>query len=80
MPRSVQAELLSNLSLMLRAGVSLTTALEEAAESTETLDIAGDFNDMITSIQGGETFSEAANKYRHIFPKTVVYLKRIMSI
>jgi type II secretory pathway component PulF len=75
--RSSQAEVLSNISLMLRSGVPLTTALEETAISSEVPEVAGNFNDMIISIQGGATFSEAADKYRHIFPKTVIYLIRI---
>jgi len=75
--RSFQAEVLSNISLMLRSGVPLTTALEETAVSSEVPEVASDFNDMITSIQGGATFSDAADKYRRIFPETVIYLIRI---
>jgi type II secretory pathway component PulF len=75
--RSSQAEILSNISLMLRSGVPLTTALEETAVSSELPEVAGNFNDIIISIQGGATFSEAADKYRHIFPETVIYLIRI---
>lgn len=75
--RTAQAELLSNISLMLRAGVPLTTALEETAASLDIPEVTIDLNDMITSIQGGATFSEAADRYRHIFPETVIYLIRI---
>lgn len=75
--RSSQAEILSNISLMLRTGVPLTTALEETAVSSEVPEVGRNFNDMIISIQGGATFSEAADNYRHIFPETVIYLIRI---
>ena len=75
--RSSQTEILSNISLMLRSGVPLTTALVETAVSTEVSEVARNFNDMIISIQGGATFSEAADKYRHIFPKSVIYIIRI---
>jgi type II secretory pathway component PulF len=75
--RSSQAEVLSNISLMLRTGVPLTTALEETAVSSEVPEVGRNFNDMIISIQGGATFSEAADNYRHIFPETVIYLIRI---
>ncbi len=75
--RAMQAELLSNVALMLRSGVSLTTALEEAAASSELSEIEHDINDMITSIQGGAIFSEAAKGYKHIFPETVIHLIRI---
>ena len=75
--RSVQAEVLNNLALMLRSGVSLVTALRETAEGSELPGLANDFNDLITHIQGGATFSEAARKYPHIFPESVIHLIRI---
>ncbi len=76
-PRSFQAEFLSNISMMLRSGMTLTTAMEEAASTSERPDFESDINDMITNIQGGATFSEAAGRYRYIFPKTVIYLIRM---
>jgi general secretion pathway protein F/type IV pilus assembly protein PilC len=76
-PRSFQAEFLSNISMMLRSGMTLITAMEEAASTSERPDFESDINDMITNIQGGATFSEAADKYRYIFPKTVIYLIRM---
>ncbi len=75
--RAAQAELLSNLSMMLHSGVPLTAALEEVAESPDTPEAARDINDMIKDIQGGATFSEAADKYRYIFPETSLHLIRI---
>ncbi len=75
--RSFQAEFLGNISMMLRSGMTLTTALEEGASTSESPDFESDITDMITAIQGGATFSEAADKYRYIFPKTVIYLIRM---
>lgn len=75
--RLMQAELLSNMALMLKAGVSLTVALEEASETSEIPEIKSDIKDMITTIQGGVIFSEACRKYPYIFPKTVIHLIRI---
>jgi len=75
--RSFQAEFLSNISMMLRSGMTLTDALEEGASTSESPDFESDITDMITTIQGGATFSEAADKYRYIFPKTVIYLIRM---
>ncbi len=75
--RTDQAEILSNMSLMLRSGVALTTALQEAAEGSELSDISNDINDMIVSIQGGAVFSEAAANYKHIFPQTIIHLVKI---
>ncbi len=75
--RSNQAEILNNISLMLRSGVPLTTALKESAADSDIPEIAGDVHDMITSIQGGIGFSETTAKYDHIFPKTILHLIRI---
>lgn len=69
--RSFQAEFLSNISMMLRSGMTLTTALEEGASTSESPDFESDITDMITAIQGGATFSEAADKYRYIFPRSL---------
>jgi len=75
--RPFQAEFLNNISMMLRAGMNLTPALEEGASASDRPDFESDIHDLIVSIQGGATFSEAADKYRHIFPKTVVHLIRM---
>jgi len=72
-----QAELLNNLSIMLRSGVSLTTALEEAGNGMNISEVSRDIDAMVRSIQSGVTFSEAAEQYGYIFPKTVIYLIRI---
>lgn len=77
MSRGSQAEMLNNLALMLRAGVPLTTALEETAEGADSPEVTSDIQDMIISIQGGASFSGAAEKYRYIFPETVIYLIKI---
>ena len=75
--RPDQAELLSNLALMLRSGIPLTTALTEAAGSLDTPGIANNVKDMVAAIQGGMSFSEAAGKYPDIFPETIIHLVRI---
>jgi type II secretory pathway component PulF len=75
--RSFQAEFLSNVSVMLRSGVTLTSALEEAAGDSESPDFEADIKNMILSIEGGSNFSDAAENYPHIFPKTVIYLIRL---
>jgi len=75
--RSFQAEFLSNLSFMLGSGVTLTTALEEAAKGSDRPQFEQDIKEVVFRIQGGATFSEAASNYPHIFPQTVVHLIRI---
>ncbi|MEJ2642182.1 MAG: type II secretion system F family protein [Desulfosarcinaceae bacterium] len=77
LPRDTLAELLSNLALMLRSGMTLISALEEAAGSAEVPEIENDMQDLVESIQGGMSFSDAADNYQHIFPKSVVHLLRM---
>jgi type II secretory pathway component PulF len=76
-PRHFQAEFLNNVSLMLRSGMTLITALEESAKSAENRDFETDIKDLIVRIQGGARFSEAAESYKYIFPKTVIHLIRL---
>jgi type II secretory pathway component PulF len=77
LPRPFQAEFLNNVSLMLRSGVTLITALEEAAGGSGNKDFEDDIKDLILRIQGGARFSEAAENYRYIFSKTVIHLIRM---
>lgn len=72
--RTEQAEILNNMSIMLRAGIALTTALEEVAAGSEHPRFARDISDIIRRIQGGSAFSEAAENYTYIFPKTAIQL------
>ena len=75
--RSSQAEFLSNVSMMLRSGITLTRALEEGATGSDRPGFEVDIRDVILNIEGGKSFSEAVEKYPHIFPKTVFHLIRL---
>ena len=75
--RPVLAEMLNNISVMLRSGLALISALREAADSADVPEIKGDINDMAMGIQGGTSFSSAAANYPHIFPSTVLHLIRM---
>ncbi len=77
LPRSFQAEFLNNVSMMLRSGTTLTTALEESALGSDSPNFEEDIKGIILDIQGGASFSEAAERYKHIFPKTVIHLIRL---
>jgi len=77
LPKSAQSELLGNIALMLRSGVTLTSALEEVTGSLDRPAVAEDIRNMITAIKGGSAFSNAAERYPHIFPKLVIHLIRI---
>jgi type IV pilus assembly protein PilC len=75
--RPIQAEFLSNISMMLRSGMTLTTAMQEAASGISIAGFEQDINDMIVRIQGGATFSDTASKYGTIFPKNIIHLIRM---
>ncbi len=75
--RTDQVELFNNLSLLLRSGMPLTTALEEAAGSMKHPGMASSIQDIVAAIQGGMSFSEAAKKFSDLFSPTVIYLIRI---
>ncbi len=77
LPRSFLAEFLGNLSFMLSSGLNIITALEEAAKGSDRPDFEHEIREIVFSIRGGTTFSEAVVNYPHIFPKTVSYLIRI---
>jgi type II secretory pathway component PulF len=77
MKRSAQVEILSNLSLMLRSGITLTAAVEEIADSIQNPEIKDDLKNIILSVQAGTPFSEVAEKYNYIFPTAVIHLIRI---
>jgi type II secretory pathway component PulF len=75
--RSEQAEMLGNLAVMLRAGITLTAALEEIAIEDLGRSLQADMKDMIFDIKSGALFSEAAHRRPHLFPASVVHLVRI---
>lgn len=75
--RPVLAEMLNNMAVMLRSGLALVSALQEAADSAEIPEVQGDINDMVQAIQGGMSFSAAAANYPNIFPPTVIHLIRM---
>ena len=76
-PRAFQAEFFHVVAMMLRSGMVLTTALEEAATSSGHPEFEKQIREIIQSIQGGVSLSEAAQKYKNIFPPTVLHLVRI---
>lgn len=77
LPRPLLAEILSNLSLMLKSGMPLTTAVEETAAGVEQKQVQKDMQDIINGIRSGMVLSEIAAKYPHVFPRTVVHLIRM---
>lgn len=75
--RKFLAQWLSNLAMMLKAGMPLAIALEESAVSSDRPAFESNIKDIILTIKRGSSFSAAAEQYPHIFPKTVLHLIRI---
>ena len=75
--RTDQANLLNNLSLLLRSGMPLNTALEEVTQTISHPGLAGNIQDIVGAVQGGMSFSEAAGKFSDLFTETVICLIRI---
>ncbi len=75
--RTFQAEFLNNVAMMLHTGMVLTTALKEASVGAENSDFEKDIADIVVNIQDGSSFSNAAEKYSYIFPKTVIHLIKL---
>jgi len=75
--RTMQAEYMGNIAMMLRSGITLTTAMYEAALGVQMPGFESDINDMILRIEGGASLSEVAERYSYIFPKTIIHLIRM---
>lgn len=75
--RPFLAEFLNNIAMMLKSGIPIVTALTESALNSGQPEFESDINDMIITLQGGSSFSGAAQQNPHIFPKTVLHLIRI---
>ncbi len=75
--RKFLAEWFNNLSMMIKAGMPLITALEESAISSGRPDFESSVGEMILGIQRGAGFSAAAQQQPNLFPKTTLHLIRI---
>lgn len=71
------SEFLKNISIMLKAGVSLMAAVEDVLLQSENLSVVRMGKDLLYRIQAGTSFSEAAGSWKKIFPNTALLLIRI---
>ena len=71
------AEILKNISIMLKAGVSLLAAVEDVVVQSENPTIARMGKDIVHRIQSGVSFSEALGSWKKVFPNTALLLIRI---
>ncbi|MFH2058219.1 MAG: type II secretion system F family protein [Pseudomonadota bacterium] len=75
--RSFLAEWFNNLSMMVKSGMPLATALEESALGSDQKGFQNDVEDMILSIKRGSSFSAAVERQSHLFPRTAMHLIKI---
>jgi general secretion pathway protein F/type IV pilus assembly protein PilC len=75
--RKFLAEWLNNISMMIKAGMPLATALEESAAGSGRADFESSVHDIILNIKRGSSFSAAVARKTHMFPKAVLHLIRI---
>lgn len=70
-------EFLNNLSVMLRSGIPILTALSESISVTENRALIRTVEHIQLSIEAGLNFSDAVDQHKQVFPETVRYLARI---
>lgn len=75
--RKFLAEWFNNLAMMIKAGMPLSTALEESAMGADQKDFQKNIDDMNLAIQRGSSFSAAVERQSHLFPRTTIYLIKI---
>lgn len=71
------AEILKNIAVMLKAGVSLLASVEDVVVGSENPSIVRMGKDLVHRIQAGTSFSEAASACKRVFPNTALLLVRI---
>lgn len=64
------------LAVMVNAGLPLLQSLDILAEQSESAQFAKIINDVATSVEGGETFSDAIRAYPRAFPELFVSMVR----
>lgn len=70
-------EFLNNLSIMLRSGIPILTALSESITVAENRALIRTVEHIQLSIEAGLNFSTAVDQHKQVFPETVRYLIRI---
>lgn len=70
-------ELLMNLSVTMRSGVPLLSALQDSLGYSQSVAVKKVVEDLHLSFEAGLSFSQATDRYPKIFPEIVRYLIRI---
>lgn len=75
-PATAKIFLLQNISVMLRAGISLSETLKSLAEQTKNRKLQNILNDVAEKIKQGKTFSESMTPYQKDFGELFINMIR----
>lgn len=75
--KSEIAEFLRNIAVMLKAGIPIISALQDAAEYAENPALRTIADEIRMSLESGNSLSSAMEKQGEVFPDSVLYLCRI---
>jgi type II secretory pathway component PulF len=70
-------ECVRNLSVMLKAGIPLLSALEDSIEATENKTLKSALSDVKKEIELGMNFSDSLTRQRRVFPDIFIRLTRV---
>ncbi|MEO5333478.1 MAG: type II secretion system F family protein [Magnetococcus sp. YQC-5] len=71
------AEALNNVAIMLKSGISVVSAIQDAMADNDNPTMSKVGKDLVGRIQSGSSLSEAARAWGRFFPDTVLFLMRI---
>lgn len=75
--RSDLAEMFNNLSMMLGAGITVLSALNEVGQGVKNRRLLSVIKFMMTDISNGQTFSEAISRHPKIFSPIIYHMAKI---
>ncbi|MBF0125937.1 MAG: type II secretion system F family protein [Magnetococcales bacterium] len=71
------AEALNNVAIMLKSGISVVAAIQDAMADSDNPTMSKLGHDLVGRIQAGASLSEAAKPWTRYFPDTTLFLMRI---
>ncbi|MBF0295734.1 MAG: type II secretion system F family protein [Magnetococcales bacterium] len=71
------AEALNNVAIMLKSGISVVAAIQDAMADSENPTMSKLGHDLVGRIQSGSSLSESARNWSRFFPDTALFLMRI---
>lgn len=75
--RTDLAEFFNNMAMMLGAGITVLSALQEVREDMQNKRLLGVVNFMISDISNGQTFSDAVERHPKVFSPIILNMARI---